>query len=904
MEPLVLCSTNLMTRSGNDDSSSAWLTWTVTACLFLPRIAVAQEDEHLGSPITFSARDSLVLHFDLEGGDRGTLVGNASVAYEGISFRAHFVDMLLGQDELAAYGLATDSGLVGTPVFTEGSETLTGSRLAYNIATGQGRVTAARTQFEEGFIQAGIAKVRKDSTIFIQDGLYTTCNCGPDETPSYSLRARRMKVVDQKWVYTGPIQLYIFNIPMPVWLPFGFLPYQEGRRSGLLAPQYGEDERGFFLRNWGWYFALSDKMDAQIRLGLWTKGSWQVNPSFRYNRRDAFSGSLDIDYLQERSGEKNDPDLVKRRNLSFRWNHNQTFSPKSRLSANVNLTSSTYLRTVSNQYSDNVRQSIGSSIQYNRTLQGGRSLSLSMRQQQVVSTGSVDLTFPQLTFSQRTKSPFKRETDGRNQRWYERLQYSISSRMNNRYEFRPISDEELIANGDTLADGQPVDYPWYEALFDEEKYQTATGSTDGRIRFTASHRVPISAPFAIRRIPLLGSVRLNLSPNANYSEEWFITSERRQLNADGTTDRTSEQGFFALRQFNAGMSANTTFYGLFPVKLGSYEGLRHTVRPRLGFSYRPDFSNDAWGYTRPLLNESGQTVVDTLVTGVISRRYPIVQGVQTGLQKALNFGLDNTFETKRVSSDSTGSNQTRTLKLFTLNLSGSYNLAADSLRMAPVRISARTNILGKLNINFSSTFSPYRLSADGRRTINDFVFSLQDFAFARMTQLSVRGSMQLRGSIRSRNDDAPQTQSTMSQSGDSASPFAGGTAVQFPPTGRFGSTGTQNWSMNLSFVYQLSRPKLVLRRSATVNTGFNFTLTPTWRIQGRTGYDFERKQIVTTTLNLAKEFECWNMSFRWIPFGAFQSWGFDLHVKSGRLAEFLRFQQPRAERNRGFRRGF
>ncbi len=891
-----------MTRSKNDGYHSARFIWTATVCFLtvLPSFVLAQENELTKSPITFSAQDSLVLLLDSDSGDLGTLTGNARVTYEGITLGAHFVDLLLEQDELVAYGLATDSGLVGSPVFTEGSETLTGSRLSYNVVTGRGRITEARTQFEEGFIQAGVAKVQEDSTIFIQDGLYTTCNCGPDETPSYSLRARRMKIVDQKWVYTGPIQLYLFNIPMPIWLPFGFLPYQEGRRSGLLTPQYGEDERGFFLKNWGWYFALNDNMDAQIRLGLWTKGSWQVNPTFRYNRRDYFSGNLGIDFLQERNGERHDPDLIKRRSLSFRWNHNQIFSPKSRLTANVNLTSSTYLRTVSDRYDDNTRQSIGSSIQYNRTFRGGRSISLSMRQQQIVSSGSVDLAFPQLSFSQTTKSPFKRATSGRNQRWYERLQYSISSRINNLYEFRPISDEELIANGDTLADGQPVSYPWYEALFDQEKYQIATGRSDGRIRFNATHRIPISAPFAIRRIPLLGSIQLNLAPNANYTEEWFITSERRQLKADGTIESTAKQGFFALRQFNTGISANTTIYGLFPVKLGAYEGLRHTVRPRLGFSYRPDFSSESWGYTRQLLDQAGQPVADTLATGVIPRRYPIVQGVQSGLQNALSFGIDNTFETKRVQIDSTGAKEARVLKLFTLNLSSSYNFAADSLKMAPVRISARTSILGKFNINFSSTFSPYKLSVDGRRTIDDFVFSFRKFAFARLTQLSIRGSMQLRGSLPIQRDNTPPDASTMSQFGSYPPPLQGRMNQSFSSSSIGG--GRQSWALNLSFVYQISRPQLILNRSATINTRFNFSLTPTWSVQGQTGYDFERKKLVTTTLNLSKEFECWNMGFRWVPFGAFQSWGFNLHVKSGRLAEFLRIQQPRAERRRGFGR--
>jgi len=889
-----------MIRIRNDGFISVWVLRTVAACLLssLPFLAEAQDSTSVGSPIQFSARDSLVLYFDSQSGDRVHLTGNASVSYEAIILGAHFVDLLIEQEELVAYGIETDSGQVGTPIFSEGSETLTGSRLAYNMVSGRGRITGARTQFEEGFIQAGIAKVREDSTIFIQDGLYTTCNCGPEETPSYSLRARRMKIVDQKWVYTGPIQLYIFNIPLPVWLPFGFLPYQEGRRSGLLAPQYGEDERGFYLRNWGWYFAMNEKMDAQIRLGIWTKGSWQANPSFRYNRRDLFSGSLNVDFLQERSQERQDPDLVKRRNVSFRWNHNQTFSPKSRLSANVNLTSSTYLRTISDQYEDNIRQSIGSSVQYNRTFRGGRSISLNIRQNQILSSGSVDLSFPQFSFSQTTKSPFKRGTTGRNQRWYERLQYSISSRVNNNYEFRPISDEELIANGDTLANGEPVSFPWYEALFDEEKYQTATGRTDGQFRFNASHRIPISAPFTIERLPVLGQVRLNVSPNANYSEEWFIASERQQLKDDGTIDTSTEQGFFSLRQFNTGVSANTTFYGLFPVKLGSYQGLRHTVRPRVGFSYRPDFSSDVWGYTRPLLDEANAPVVDTLATEIIPRRYSIVRGVQSGLQNSLSFGIDNTFESKHVKMDSTGSSQTQVLKLLTLNVSSSYNFAADSLRMSSVRVSARTNILGKLNVNFSSSFSPYKLSPDGQRMINDYVFSLRDFSFARLTQLSIRGSMRLQGRLSSGSvDDARPFQ--MPQFGTTS--FAANVPSQSPRVGSLGRQ--QQWSLDLSFVYQISRPQLILRRSATVNTRFNFSLTPTWGVQGQTGYDFEQNKLVTTSINISKEFECWDMGLRWIPFGAFQSWGFNLQVKSGRLAEFLRIQQPRSERNRGLRRG-
>ena len=843
----------------------------------------------LDKPIQFTARDSLVIRFDEAEGDRARLIGNATVTYGDVKLEAYRIDILFDEEELHAEGLPADTGLVGAPAFTQGSEAFFGTSFAYNMGTERGRVIGARTQFEEGFIRAGVAKVREDSTIFIADGLYTTCNCAPEETPSYSMRSSKMKVVNQKWVYTGPIQLYIYNIPTPIWLPFGFLPYQEGRRSGLLAPEYGEDQRGFYLRNWGYFWAISEYADLQVRAGLWTKGSWQINPSFRYTRRDRYNGGLAVDYLRERSGEKDDPDLVVRNNVSLRWSHNQTLNPTARFTANVNLTSSSYLKTVSDQYDDNVRQSVGSSIQYSKRWQGGRSMSLNLRQNQVLSTGNVDLTLPELSVSQSSATPFKSAAgSSRGERWYERITISYNGRLSNRYAFQPLTDEALLARGDTSA----TEIDWYEALIDQHKYERATGRDDSRFDFRATHTVPLSAPFAINRLPLLGTFRLNVSPNFNYTEDWFIESERQRVDSTNQVIRESVPGFFALRQFNTGVSANTTFYGLFPVGIGPYQGLRHTVRPRLSFTYRPDFGADGWGYTRTFTDTTGRAV-----------DYNLVTGVQTGRQQALSFGIDNTFETKHVQADSTGEARSRVLKLFNVNLSSSYNFAADSLRLADIQLTARTNVLGKLNLNFSSTLSPYALSADGTRRINRYVFSLRDARFGRLTRMSLRGDFRVSSNRSGAGRTASLQPGLPAFDADATSTL--GLNDPFSTGSRYGSnfeegSAFSDWSLNVSFTYSLAKPLTQVTRTATVNTGFDFNVTSTWKVRGQTGYDFERKEIVTTTLNILKDFECWEMSFRWVPFGRFQSWGFDLHVKSGKLREFLRIQQPRSERDRGF----
>ncbi|RMF61895.1 MAG: LPS-assembly protein LptD, partial [Bacteroidetes bacterium] len=261
----------------------------------------ASRSTALKEPVRFSARDSLIVTFDDVAGDTGTLYGESHVAYGDVVLSAYGVTILFDRRELQAFGLPVDTGMVGRPRIQQGSETFSGRILAFNLQTERGRVVGAQTRIEDGFIRAGIAKVKEDSVIYIKDGAYTTCSCVDD--PSYSLRSSKMKIVNKKWIYTGPLQLYLYNIPTPLWLPFGFLPAQSGRRSGPLPPQYGEDEFGFYLRGWGWYFALSDYMDLQLKGSLWTRGSWGINALYRYNKRYTYSGQLEVDFSRLRRGE-------------------------------------------------------------------------------------------------------------------------------------------------------------------------------------------------------------------------------------------------------------------------------------------------------------------------------------------------------------------------------------------------------------------------------------------------------------------------------------------------------------------------------------------------------------------------------------------------------------------------
>lgn len=844
----------------------------------------------LREPVTFGARDAFVLVFDSAGvGDVGTLRGEANVTYGTTKVEAEIIDLFLDRDEFRARGVPVDTGIVGRPRFASGEESFTSEGIAFNLRTERGRFLQATTRLDEGFVRAAVVKVAEDSTVYASDALYTTCDCVDD--PSYSLRARRMKIVDGKWVYTGPIRLYLFNIPTPLWLPFGYLPATEGRRAGPLAPTYGEDERGFYLRGGGWYWPLSDYADVQVTGGVWSRGSVQITPRFRYARRYFYAGSLELDYGRNRSGEREDPGFQVLRTTALRWTHGQTVGANTNFNANVNLSSSGYLRTQSEQFRDRVRQEISSTINFStRWPRSGRSLNLALSQRQVLATGAADLTLPNASFSQGDRRPFKRTGPARGrERWYETVSYRYSGTLTNTFSFNPNRDA-LLARGDTLG----AEIAWYEALVSPSKYRRATGRDDEALRLRVAHSVPVSATFDVRNVPLLGGFRANVVPNVQYSENWYVSTVRRE-GADTLFGyvETRRPGFFALRQAAASLSANTTVYGLLSARVGRYDGLRHTLRPSLGVTFTPDYAARPFNYFRAYTDTTGRRV-----------RYPIVADVPLGRQAAITFSADNVFETRRVREDSAGVVTRTPLTLLNVSASGSYNVAADSFRLSDLNVAARTS-LGRFEINGNAVLSPYRLRADGFTRSPDLLIG-SGFRFARLSTvtLSARTSF----ASRRRGEARPSQRSAFGPptgfdgrmpSARGGTPFEGypGAAAPYGPT--IGGAPYADFSIPFSASFDAGfayTPALVTdARRFIVNTSFDASLTPNWKLQGQSGYDFAAGQLSTTNLSILRDFECWEMSFSWVPFGSYTSYAFNLQVKSGKLRELLRIQQPRQD---------
>ncbi len=894
-------------RRAPEDPEAAQAARTGEARRAPPGARRSDDGEPKEGVVYFSAQDSLVVTFDGEGGDIGRLKGEANVRYNASEMDAHEIDLLFAKDEMQARADASGPRLRGIPTFQEEGrdDTFQGRELAYNFRTERGRVVRGLSQIEDGFVRAEVTRVEDERTIFIKDGAYTTADVPIDETPSYSLRASRMKIVDNEWIYTGPIQLYIFNIPTPLWLPFGFLPASDARRSGPLPPDYGEDDRGFFLRNWGWYWAMNELMDFQVRGGIWTSGSWRLNPRFRYNRRDRYRGDLNLEIERSRRGERQDPNFAQNNRLRLRWSHSQDINPTSSFNANVDLTTAGFLQQSTQDFQDRVRQTASSSIRYQKNWRSvGRSITLSANQRQTFNTGAASIQLPQIDFRQSSLRPFQRSErlPGVSEAWYERLQVRYTGSLTNRYEFNPISDNELIARGDTTAAGDPIqpDVAWFDGLFSPSAFREGTGE-DVPFDLRATHRVPVSASFSVNRLPLIGPINLNFTPNLNYEENWFISTERRRFNEEtGRVEQEDIPGFFSLREFNTGLSMNTSFFGTFPVRVGRFDGVRHTARPSIGFNYRPDYFAEGWGYTRTFERPVGDE-------GEVEEvRYPIVRGISRGEQRSLNVSLNNTFETRRISVvDTTGERRSDTVQFLTLNASTGYNFAADEFKLSDISLRGRIPITRRVSINTSASLSPYKLNEDETGRIDELIFDPLRLRFARLTRISANTSFRVSGGGGSGQSARPGSRggNPRSRGRQQAPPQAtrrGPSSAGPAPDPAFEATvdGTPDefkipWSANFRVSYSLRRttPQRV-SRTATVNTSFQMGLTPQWRVSGDTGYDFVNWELSQTQVRFFRDLGAWQLSFNWIPFGRFQSYGFTLQVRSGRLRDLLRLQEP------------
>lgn len=818
------------------------------------RLKELEAKSDLKVPITYKADDYMLLDMETK---TLYLHKNGSLTYDKMSLSADSVAVDWNNNTMYADGLVDSLGQVsGQPSFADNEQKYSAKRMAYNFKTSKGLVTMARTKQGEEYVLGEYVRKENDSTYYIKNGKFTSCDL---EHPHYYIKSSRLKVIPGKRIITGPLMLVIEDLPLPLVVPFGFFPNQVGQKSGIVMPTYGESaDRGFFLRNGGYYFAINDYVDLLVRGDIFSKGGYRLEVGTAYKKRYRFDGGLSFEYGLIRFGERDDPEQFRQetRNFWVKWKHDQTINPQATLKANVNAGSSGFYRNNSYNEQEYLTSTLKSTINFSQNFANSPwRLNINADFSQNTKNRQVALELPSLSLNRARFFPFK----GRNatgSHWYHNIGVNYSMNLRNQ-----------IAVVDTLLP-KIFQNPTGTITYDEVLNSDTTTVTKNAYDFFNAgivHNVPVST-----QINLLNYI--NIQPSLNYREFWYpkVKTYRYSPQLKGVDSRDIYQ-FSTARDFSASVSASTRLYGLFGGKGARGTMVRHTLQPNMAFTYKPDFSDPVWGYFE-------EVQVDT--SGRTERMNRFASGLQgspgAGEQQQVSFGLSNILEMKyRTSEDKLDSAAkdpyTRITLLDQFAINSSYNFAAERLKLAPFAFVARTNFLNnKFNFQVTGSLDPYAVGPTGRRI--DTLRVVKNGSLARLDRLNftfgtVLASKKGGGAQLSAKTATPEALNQLQVYRD--------LYVDFDVP----------WHLSLNTILTYSNNGILRDTTFTINTTGDFNLSPKWKVGFTTGYDVSNKDFSYTSFTLYRDLHCWEMSLNWIPFGDRKSYNFTINVKSATLKD-------------------
>ena len=807
----------------------------------------------LDDPISGKNKDSLV--YDV----RNKMVyiyNEGDVTYQNSNLKADYMQIDMNSKLIHAYGKPDSlegKAIVTKPEFSDGGEApYKMDTITYNLESKKAKIKGVATQQGDGWLVGGSVKKMPDNTINIENGKYTTC----DETdhPHFYLAMTKAKVIPGKKVVTGPAYLVMEDVPIYfLGIPEGFFPISSGPKSGLLMPTYGEEyTKGFFLRDLGYYFTLSDYADLAVRGGIYTLGSWEASAASRYIKRYKYSGSFNMQYSNIKTGEKGEPDYIKQSNFRIQWTHSQDpkANPGSTFSASVNFATSGYSKYSATNLNDILATQTNSSIAYSKNWAGTPfSLSANMSISQNSQNKTISVTLPTLVFNVSRFYPFKRKEKTGKDRWYEKISMQYTGKMTN-----SVSTTE-------------------DKIFSKETLDNMKNGIE--------HNIPVSASFNLFNY-------INISPSANYNEKWYFKKVELEWNpvTNSVDTLPAQYGFYRLYNYNFSLQASTIIYGRYEAKKKTrkIQAIRHTITPTVSFSYAPDFSKQKYGYVKTVQS-------DTL--GNFKTYSPFegsIFGVpSSGQSMAINASLSQTLEMKVLSKrDTSGMKKIKLIDELRIG-QVSYNFLADSMGLSNIPISLRTTVFQNFGININATLDPYRVTPQGQR-INKLFFPGR----------VVSASTSFGYTFQSRQDNStPAINDINSAPVDPAyaNPFYDPYGQMNPALRRqYMTQAYYDFSLpwNLGFNYTIS-----YSASPTNNgtTGYQKNITQTLGINGNVtilpkmgvtiqgGYDFQAKELTPASITITRDLHCWQMSFAWVPFGHYQSWSFNIGVKAASLAD-------------------
>ncbi|MEN7549226.1 putative LPS assembly protein LptD [Rapidithrix thailandica] len=813
--------------------------------------------------IDYSAEDSIIYDVVKQ---RTFLYGNAKVKYGDLTLEAAEIEVDMNSKTVVARGVADSTGTMqGEPIFTEQGVTYNAKEMTYNFASKKGIISGIVTEQGDGYIQGERVKKMDNDEMFMRGAIYTTCNL---VHPHFGIRSRRLKVAPDRYVISGPFNMELNGIPTVLGFPFGMFPAKNERTSGLIFPDFGESQdRGFYLRGGGLYFALSDYVDLSMTTEFYTLGGWGLTLDSRYRKRYKYSGGLNFSYRKV-VREQDDFSKAITNDYWIRWNHSPQTKGASRFSASVNAGTSTYNQNNSVNFDNYVNPAFNSNISYSRTLGSFGSLGVNLRHNQNVRTEIVNVT-PDISLNMNRVYPFRKKGGGGKKNFITQTSFSYSGQAkgeltNNLAKRRSFGFEVVDLEQENDFEEDTIDF-----------FSNFTGVLDN-MEYGARHSIPLSTSINISYF--------TLSPSINYTEYWYP----RRYNYTWVDELDAvvveeENEFSRAYEFSTSASLQTRFYAFYEFK-GDFR-IRHMFTPTVSFSYRPDFSTPDFDYYQDVQVDKEGTI----------RRVSRFQGgifgsPGLGESKSMSFGLSNQLEAKvRTKNDSTQKYKKIPI-LQSLNIRGSYDFARDSFQLSNISFSARTTLFGDIfpnwrgfNVNFGGTLDPYVYEITktdpitgkitGSRRVDKLMWDEgQGLGRVSRVNLGVTTRFQPPKSKKQKdqerkNEDNPVMRDIMNNPER---------YVDF----------NIPWSLSVNYTISSSRTGLQDPNTVqTLNFSGDISLTEKWKVGFRSGYDFKEKDLAFTSINIHRDLHCWQMSLNWIPFGPRTSYNIDIAVKSSILQD-------------------
>ena len=882
------------------------------------------EKSSLERPAFSTAKDSIITEFT-NGQRKVYYYGGATVTYQDMTLTADYIEYDMQTNTVFARGRKDEKTgeWVGQPEMTQGQSTYKMEELRYNFDSRKARITNMITQESEGLLQGEKIKMMPDQSVNLQKGMYTVCDL---EHPHYYMKLSMAKVVtkpSQKTVF-GPAYPVIADVPIPIGLPFGFVPSKPTRATGLLMPTFGEEvARGFFVKDAGMYFVLGDYFDLSLTGSYFTLGSYSIDINSRYKVNYKFTGNFALTYSNDQTGEKGSADFVQSKNFGLRWSHTQDVKahPGTTFSASVNFSSPTNSKYNSRSVDEALQNQVSSSVSYSRNWNGKVSLSVNALHNQNSRDSSYSFTLPNITLSVTRFYPFKQKNRVGKEKAYEKISFGYSTSFQNRLSFKMRDMQDFVYN----PDGSYQVDPYTGVRIKEFGDSLGTKALD-RLTNGMGHSFQIGLPnFTLLKY-------LNFTPSVQYGMNWMFNSGRQYLEGEidengnpvMVTDQSgnlvqaqrvvSDPGrafntFGVTQTYSGSMSMSTRIYGMF--NFGKYkmvQAIRHVITPSVSMSFSPEKGKafNGWRVLEPYYDRRGtyhQEAYYNIYT--ISGHHNSVSPPGRGKTGSMSVSIGNNLEAKvRDMRDTTGTGSKKVKLLDQLNLNGSYNFLADSLRMSNIGVSASTNLFNKLNVSGNLNFDPYAIDERGRR-INKYNFVATGVPL-RLTNanLSMSISFNGKGSINGNDGRKSESGGRSSSGGGDANSYQ--RIYYHPITGEYIPGGylyymnpNAPWSVSFSYSfnynksYQFTNNQLLenKRFTQTLSANGNIKLTPRMSITASSGFDLMAMQITTTQISANYDLHCFNIAVSWVPTGQWKSYSFRIAANASALADLLRFKK-------------